>query len=226
MTLKTPANSSPGPDGDAAYAEQPRRGRGALWIAGLGIALLTAAAFALSYDALYATALAGGVRPTLAFLYPAVFDGFLVVAFAGALVLRSARLRVTWYPWTLIVLLLSAAGAANVLHAVGRAPLLPPDLVNVIVASVPLASLGLAFPLWLVMFVHVRDERRARHAVGTAPGRDTAAEPPASNGRRATATEPERPGEGKRTERSAVAALPSATPPSGQVRSSPTPPDD
>lgn len=131
-------------------------------IAGLGLTLLTAAAFVLSYDGLYATALAGGVRPSLAFLYPAIFDGFLVVAFAAAIVLRSGGLRATWYPWILIVVLLVAAAGANVMHALGRESLLPPDSMKMIVAAVPPVALGLAFPLWLLMFAYVRGGRRWR----------------------------------------------------------------
>lgn len=166
----------PGPRVDRGYGRgAARRGRAALWIAGLGLIVLTCAAFVLSYDGLYATALAGGVRPSLAFLYPTIFDGFLVVAFAAALVLRSAGLRATWYPWTLIVALLLAAAGANILHALGRESLLPPDSMKVIVASVPPVALGLAFPLWLLMFVHLRGGRATSHPAGIDAGSDTAA---------------------------------------------------
>lgn len=178
-------NSPPGPGVEPAYGGVPaRRGRGALWIAGLGLLLLIAAAFVLSYDGLYATALAGGVRPSLAFLYPMIFDGFLVVAFAAALVLRPAGLRTTWYPWTLIVVLLLAAAGANVLHALGRESLLPPDSTKVIVAAVPPAAVGLAFPLWLVMFIHVRGGRRTRSGDGGTAVPSTGTSSPTDVGKR------------------------------------------
>lgn len=181
MDLNSPTSLAGGP----AYGSDatPRRGRSALWLGGLGLLVLTAAAFVLSYDGLRATALAGGVRPSLAFLYPLIFDGFLVVAFAAALVLRSARLRATWYPWTLIVVLLAAGGGANVLHALGRESLLPPEPTKVVVAAVPLVALGLAFPLWLMMSAYVRGARRLRRpARAHVPSGDGARTPAGGRG--------------------------------------------
>ncbi len=75
---------------------RPTARRPALWVAGLGIAVLVGTAFALSFEGVHALARAGGVRDPLAYLYPLVLDGFLLVALAGAVVLRSARVWIVW----------------------------------------------------------------------------------------------------------------------------------
>ncbi|MQA83790.1 MAG: DUF2637 domain-containing protein [Streptosporangiales bacterium] len=234
-----------GTDLEHGGSRPPRRG--ALWIAGFGVTLITAAAFVLSYEGLYAAALAGGVRPTLAFLYPTIFDGFLLLAFAAAVVLRSNGLRATWYPWLLIVVLLAAAGGANVLHAVGRESLLPPESMRVAVAAVPPIALGLAFPLWLLLFAHLRGGRRAQRsgragevANDIVPGlqdRDTGAREPdvreAEEPADSAKTDGDESGgpasEPSDTDRSSLTGRPDApppiTPPSSKVRSSPIPPD-
>ena len=55
-----------------------------------GVVLLAAAAFVLSYSGIHQVALQAGVSPSLAKLYPVIFDAMLVVAGAAAMALRGA----------------------------------------------------------------------------------------------------------------------------------------
>ena len=56
----------------------------------VGVVLLAAAAFVLSYSGIHQVALQAGVSPRLAKLYPVIFDAMLVIAGAAAMALRGA----------------------------------------------------------------------------------------------------------------------------------------
>jgi hypothetical protein len=85
----------------------------------VGVLVLAAAAFTLSYDALYELALDSRVRPGLAWLWPVVIDGTIVVALLTVLAARRAAAR-AGYPWTLAGLFSAASVAFNVAHAPDR----------------------------------------------------------------------------------------------------------
>lgn len=124
------------------------------WLAALGVVVLLAAAFALSYDAFVALAREGGVNAMLARYYPVVFDATLVVAFAAIFVLRTARVYVRLLTWLSAFLILAVCAAAGAVHAaeihVPRQPL------AAAVATAPFLLLVLAFRLWLTMLRHIR----------------------------------------------------------------------
>jgi len=88
-------------------------------VSAAGVLGIGAAAFLLSYDALHSLALASGVRPGLARIWPGVLDGFIVVATLTVVAAKRAR-QATWYPWTLVVLFAAASVAFNILHALDR----------------------------------------------------------------------------------------------------------
>jgi hypothetical protein len=84
-----------------------------------GVLGIGAAAFLLSYDALHSLALASGVRPGLARIWPGVLDGFIVVATLTVVAAKRAQ-QPTWYPWALVALFSAASVAFNILHALDR----------------------------------------------------------------------------------------------------------
>ena len=84
-----------------------------------GVLGIGAAAFLLSYDALHSLALASGVRPGLARIWPGVLDGFIVIATLTVVAAKRAR-QPTWYPLALVVLFAAASVAFNILHALDR----------------------------------------------------------------------------------------------------------
>jgi hypothetical protein len=84
-----------------------------------GVLVLAAAAFTLSYDALHQLALDSRVRPALAWLWPVVIDGTIVVALLTVLAAKRAATR-PGYPWTLAGLFSLASVAFNIAHAPDR----------------------------------------------------------------------------------------------------------
>ena len=84
-----------------------------------GVLGIGAAAFLLSYDALHSLALASGVRPGLARIWPGVLDGFIVIATLTVVAAKRTR-QPTWYPWALVALFSAASVAFNILHALDR----------------------------------------------------------------------------------------------------------
>jgi hypothetical protein len=81
--------------------------------------LVLAAAFTLSYDALHQLALDSRVRPGLAWMWPVVIDGTIVVALLTVLAAKHA-VASTAYPWTLAGLFSLASVAFNIAHAPDR----------------------------------------------------------------------------------------------------------
>jgi hypothetical protein len=88
-------------------------------VSAAGVLVLAAAAFTLSYDALHQLALDSRVRPELAWLWPVVIDGTIVVALLTVLAAKRAR-RGAGYPWALAGLFSLASVAFNIAHAPDR----------------------------------------------------------------------------------------------------------
>jgi hypothetical protein len=84
-----------------------------------GVLVLAAAAFTLSYDALHQLALDSRVRPALAWLWPVVIDGTIVVALLTVLAAKRAATRAR-YSWALAGLFSAASVAFNIAHAPDR----------------------------------------------------------------------------------------------------------
>jgi hypothetical protein len=84
-----------------------------------GVLVLAAVAFTLSYDALHQLALDSRVRPGLAWMWPVVIDGTIVVALLTVLAAKRAAAR-TGYPWALAGLFSAASVAFNIAHAPDR----------------------------------------------------------------------------------------------------------
>ena len=88
-------------------------------VSAAGVLVLAAAAFTLSYDALHQLALDSRVRPGLAWLWPVVIDGTIVVALLTVLAAKRAG-RGAGYPWALAGLFSAASVAFNIAHAPDR----------------------------------------------------------------------------------------------------------
>ena len=104
-----------------------------------GVIGLAAAGFAMSYQALHSLAVEHGVPATLAWMWPLVVDGFIVVA-SLSVVRAVADGRHAVYPWLLVLAFSSISVAFNVAHAA-------PTLVARIVAAIPPTALVLSFEL-------------------------------------------------------------------------------
>jgi hypothetical protein len=117
-----------------------------------GVLLLAAGAFVLSYSALHAVAVAAGINPGLAGLYPLIIDGFLTIASLAALHLRDHGPRVTWYPWALLGGFFTVSVWCNALHAASRdGHVALTGTTAALVSAMPPIALGLAIHLLILM---------------------------------------------------------------------------
>lgn len=94
-------------------------GRWTYRVSAAGVVVLAGGAFTLSYDALHQLALDSRVRPALAWLWPVVIDGTIVVALLTVLAAKRAAAKAA-YPWALAALFSAASVAFNVAHAPDR----------------------------------------------------------------------------------------------------------
>ncbi|KAA9381914.1 DUF2637 domain-containing protein [Microbispora cellulosiformans] len=155
------------PPGAAGRASRPSRNtpsgiplvlrRLAVGLAGAALAMLAAAACALSFEDLRALAVSGRAEPRLAYLYPAAFDILLVVALVSVPVLRGARLLVRVQAGFVLLVLLASAAAANASAAMGVS--FDPEDAALVVALLPWVMLTVGLWLLLLLLKHVRTNR-------------------------------------------------------------------
>ncbi len=142
----------------ASAAAENHRGLRALALGAVivGVLALAVAAFLLSYSGIHALALAAGVSPSMARLYPMIFDAMLVIACAAVLSLRGAGLAARVYAWLSLLVLLAAAAGADALDATGTK--LPHRPTAAAAAIIPWALVLIGFGLLLTMLRHARQQ--------------------------------------------------------------------
>jgi Protein of unknown function (DUF2637) len=136
----------------------------------LGTLAIFAYGAALSYQVLHTIAVACGLSPALARLWPLGFESFMAVAAVAVLAEQRARPgRIPWYPWALTGL---AAGGSILLNfAHPYLPLTPPPRWLVAaVYGVPPVCAPFAWHLFLLRIAH-----RPKHHQH--PGQDTIDQP-------------------------------------------------
>lgn len=132
----------------------PRGLRAAVFAAETGTVLLAAGAFVLSFTTLRDLAERSGLDPQLAWLWPLIVDGIIIVATISVFALAGTR--VVWYPWMLLILGAGVSVAANAIHAVmAAAPGVSPVLAGS-VASVPPIVLVASTHLTALLIRHSR----------------------------------------------------------------------
>jgi Protein of unknown function (DUF2637) len=122
-----------------------------------GAGLLAVAAFLLSYARIHEIALTARVSPSLAALYPLIFDMTLVIACVAALALRGAPWWMRYSAVVIIMILLAVVAAGEALHSAGIS--LPPRPTAAALAAVPWALFLIGFGLGLLV---LRYQRRIR----------------------------------------------------------------
>ena len=83
------------------------------------VAFLAGGAFWLSFDALRHLAIENGVTDRMAWLYPAIIDGAIIV-FSLSVLLAGLNRERTLYPWTLVGLFTLLSVVLNIVHAPGQ----------------------------------------------------------------------------------------------------------
>lgn len=133
------------------------------WAVACGVILLAVGGFTLSFSSLRDIAIASGIYARLAFLWPLIVDGFIVVSTASAFALKSRGRRVTWYPWASIVMFSGISVSGNALHALEATDLHVSVAVAAIVSAVPAIALLVASHLLVLMIGgRSRSSRRPR----------------------------------------------------------------
>jgi uncharacterized membrane protein SirB2 len=129
----------------------------------VGLMLLAAAAFVLSYAGIHEVALSAGVSPRWARLYPLIFDAMLVIAGAAVLSLRGAGVLSRCYAWLTMLALFAAAAGADTVHAMHIT--LPSRPTAAAAATIPWALVLIGFGLLLCMLRQARLRRAAAAAM-------------------------------------------------------------
>jgi hypothetical protein len=150
-----------------------------------GAALLAVAAFLLSYARIHEIALAAHVSPSLAVLYPLIFDMTLVIACVATLALRGAPWWMRYSAVLIIMILLAFVAVGEALHSAGIS--LPQRPTAAALAAVPWALFLIVFGLGLLV---LRYQRRVRALARAAfPGetsestiKPSAKKPPSAQG--------------------------------------------
>ena len=138
--------------------------------AGLTVAALAGAAFALTYDVLRDLARLGGVPSRWTPLYPVIADTLTALTVLSLLVTRGARWWTRLPRWAVLIVLVAGAAAISVQDAVRDLAELPRDAVRTGVAVAPHLMLITGVWLWLTMVKQIRVARPA------APDEDPPAE--------------------------------------------------
>ena len=124
-----------------------------------GVMLLATAAFLVSYAGIRQIAVASGISPALAGLYPLIVDAALVVACVAAPALRGAGWWMQGYAWLSVIFLLAVVAGAGAVHAAGIS--LPHRPAAAAAAALPWVLFLLGFWLCLSMLRHLRTTRAA-----------------------------------------------------------------
>lgn len=122
----------------------------------IGTVVLATGAFVLSFASLTDLAVMAGINDSLAWIWPIIVDGLIVVATMSIVALASHGRRALWYPWALLAGGALVSVAANASHAILAANGVVPAVVSALVASVP--------PVVLLAVTHLSVELVQRSA--------------------------------------------------------------
>jgi len=98
------------------------------WVTALLVFLLACAEFVLSFSSLKELAADNGIHPSLAFVFPLIIDGAMIV-FSLAVMRNELYGEPTWVGWLLIGAFTMASTIFNIVHSTG-------DLLAAFIAAV------------------------------------------------------------------------------------------
>lgn len=141
----------------------------------VGTIVLAGGAFVLSFASLSNLAELAGISSRLAWIWPLIVDGLIVVSTMSILALAGHGRRVMYYPWALLAGGSLVSVAANSLHAILSAAGSIPAVVSALVAAVPPVVLLAVTHLSVMLVQHAgepvpkaKKERRTVEAPTTA----------------------------------------------------------
>ncbi len=131
-------------------------------VAAVGVLAVTAAGFALSFDAIKSMAVVARINPDLAWLLPVSIDGAMAVATVAVVVMRGLG-RSPSYPWFVVISGAAISVACNAGHALTNSG----GVASAAISSIP--SVMLAFSVHLVVVLGQATVERLRHSDAPAP---------------------------------------------------------
>lgn len=128
-----------------------------------GTFLLAAGAFVLSFASLSNLAQMAGIDHHLAWIWPLIVDGLIVVSTVAIVALAEHGRRALVYPWFLLIAGALVSTVANSVHAILVANGAVPEVVSAMIAAVP--------PLVLLAVTHLSVDlvQRSAQPVKRAP---------------------------------------------------------
>lgn len=142
-----------------------------------GVGALAIGGFTLSFTALRELAVREfAIAAQLAFIYPLVIDGFIVIATAAAFTMKNRGPRVTWYPWAALGVFGALSVLGNAAHAIDNPRATFPEWVSALGASIPAVALLVASHL-MVLMIDGKAQRRSRTQSRTKPAPTTVVAP-------------------------------------------------
>ena len=124
-------------------------------------AVVFVAAFAISWESLRVLALAAGIRPLLAPLFPLTVDAVMVTGTVAAVALRSARWRIRAYTWLMVTAGIGVSVLGNAVHSSAHDEVLSLPLWAAAAASaVPALSLAASLHLFVLVLRDGRQDGR------------------------------------------------------------------
>lgn len=176
-----------------------------------GVSAIAVGGFVLSFSTLRDLAIRSGIPPELAFIWPLIVDGFILVATAAAWALRN-QARGTWYPWAALVLFSGISVAGNALHASMVRTVDVNYWVATVVSAIPSVAQILASHLLVVMARARETQRRVSQEAASEVASVTIPVASAEDARAAIDSPPRRPLEAVTTAEQPAAAKLSRTP--------------
>lgn len=144
------------------------------WSTAVAVGSLALGGFVLSFQSLRELAVRSGLDQDLAFIWPLIVDGFIVVATASAFALKHRGVKVSWYPWSALILFSAISVTGNAMHAMDNTAISIPPWIATTVSSVPAIALLIASHLLVVIVganSHRSEKRQAAPKPAAAEGR-------------------------------------------------------
>ncbi|WP_159605521.1 DUF2637 domain-containing protein [Agromyces humi] len=126
-----------------------------LWPVVVTVAAIIGFAFVLSFQSQVDLAIAARIREEVAFGWPIIVDGTIIVSTFAAFILHARRRKSVWYPWATLILFGSLSIWANGIHAIGA---VPTQFEMFLVGAVPAVGLLLSTHMLVVMLSPARHE--------------------------------------------------------------------
>lgn len=112
------------------------------------VGLIVLVSFMLSFNSQRDLAAEAHIPTLFAGGWPLLVDGTIIVATFAVLIMGPRSRRVSWYPWTILILFGAVSIYANGVHATGRKPTLPEAFV---IGAVPAVALLVSTHLLVLM---------------------------------------------------------------------------